>query len=113
MAVKEKKTEAVKSIKPETKTETLKVEEKKKAGKTTLKPSETKKTVTEKKEPIGRYHISLDKELNKWKVKLADGGKVIKLFNTQKEAIEYADSLCQKNGRGFVVHSKKGKIRKV
>lgn len=107
MAVKTSKTSKV-----ETK-ETTKTEVKPTKSSTTLRPSEMKKTVSEKKEPIGRYHISLDKEQNKWKVKLADGGKVIKLFNTQKEAIEYAESLCEKNGRGFVVHSKKGKIRKV
>ena len=79
----------------------------------TKKPSELKSKVSEEKKPIGRYHISQDKEKNKWRVKLAGSDKVIKLFNTQKEAIEYVKNLTDNNERGFVVHSKKGKIRKI
>ena len=65
----------------------------------TKKPSELKSKVSEEK--------------NKWRVKLAGSDKVIKLFNTQKEAIEYVKNLTDNNERGFVVHSKKGKIRKI
>ena len=58
------------------------------------------------------YHVSRRAELNKWQVKATGSKKVLKLFNTQKEAIEYAESLAKSNGASVRVHSKAGKIRK-
>jgi len=58
------------------------------------------------------YHVSRRPELNKWQVKAAGSDKAIKLFNTQKEAIEYADQLSKNQGGAVRVHSKEGKIRK-
>lgn len=87
---------------------------KKAETKTTKKPnvvSSEKETVEKKR--IERYHISQDKEDKKRKVKLAGSEKVIKKFNTQREAINYTQNLVDNNDRGFVVHSRKGKIRKI
>lgn len=58
------------------------------------------------------YHVSRRPELNKWQVKATGSKKVLKLFNTQKEAIEYAESLSKSTGASVRVHSKAGKIRK-
>ena len=58
------------------------------------------------------YHISQRKELNKWQVKGAGSDKALKLFDTQKEAIEYANELSAKNGAAVRVHSRAGKMRK-
>lgn len=58
------------------------------------------------------YHVSRRADLNKWQVKMAGGDKAIKLFNTQKEAIDYAESLAKSQNGSVRVHSVAGKIRK-
>lgn len=58
------------------------------------------------------YHVSRRAELNKWQVKATGSSKPLKLFNTQKEAIEYAEALSKSTGASVRVHSKTGKIRK-
>ena len=58
------------------------------------------------------YHVSRRPELNKWQVKATGSDKALKLFNTQKEAIEYADQLAKNQNVSIRVHSKEGKIRK-
>ena len=58
------------------------------------------------------YHISKQSDTLKWQVKLATGQKAIKLFPTQKEAIDYAKSLVKTQGGSIRVHSLKGKMRK-
>lgn len=58
------------------------------------------------------YHISRHIFSNGWQVRLANGEKAIKLFNTQKEAIDYAKKLVTTQGGSIRIHSKKGKLRK-
>ncbi len=58
------------------------------------------------------YHVSRRPELNKWQVKATGSDKALKLFNTQKEAIEYANQLAKNQNVSIRVHSKEGKIRK-
>ena len=58
------------------------------------------------------YHVSRRPELNKWQVKATGSDKALKLFNTQKEAIAYAEELGKNQNVGVRVHSKAGKIRK-
>ena len=58
------------------------------------------------------YHVSRRAELNKWQVKATGSDKALKLFNTQKEAIEYANQLAKNQNVSIRVHSKEGKIRK-
>ena len=59
------------------------------------------------------YHISRSKLIGgQWQVKLANGEKAIKLFMTQKEAIEYAKKLVRTQGGSIRIHSMKGQIRK-
>ena len=63
------------------------------------------------------YHVSKrdDKEGSReWKVFIQGSTKVIKLFPTQKEALDYAVSLCKnkKDGSYVLLHGLDGKIRK-
>ena len=75
-----------------------------------------KKHVGAKKERIKimagkKYHISLNKD-GKWQVKGEKAEKALKLFDTQKEAIAYAESVSDNQDGDIVIHKKDGKIRK-
>ena len=63
------------------------------------------------------YHVSKrdDKDgCREWKVFIQGSTKVIKLFDTQKEALDYALQLCKNKDDGsyVVLHGLDGKIRK-
>ena len=59
------------------------------------------------------YHIAQSKTVDgQWQVKLAGGDKAIKIFKTQKEAIEFAKGLIRTQGGSIRIHSMKGKMRK-
>ena len=59
------------------------------------------------------YHISQSKSVDgQWQVKLAGGDKAVKLFKTQKEAIDFAKGLVRTQGGSIRIHSTKGKMRK-
>ena len=63
------------------------------------------------------YHVSKrdDKAGSReWKVFIQGSAKVIKLFPTQKEALDYALGLCKtkKDGSSVHLHGLDGKIRK-
>ena len=54
------------------------------------------------------YHVVKRKEDGKWEVKFAGGQKAIKLFDTQKEAIEYSKKMADNQGGAMLVHNSKG-----
>lgn len=61
------------------------------------------------------YHVSKrDNDGREWKVFIQGSKKVIKLFDTQKEALDYAKQLCKNKDDGSYVmlHGLDGKIRK-
>ena len=61
------------------------------------------------------YHVSKrDNDGREWKVFIQESKKVIKLFGTQQEALDYAKALCKnKNDGSYVIlHGLDGKIRK-
>jgi hypothetical protein len=63
------------------------------------------------------YHVTKrenDTEGREWKVFIQGSNKVIKLFPTQLEALEYAKHLCKNKDDGsyVVLHGLDGKIRK-
>ena len=58
------------------------------------------------------YHITKRAEDNLWQVKLGGGQRALKLFKTQQEAIDYAESVSSNQEGSIRVHSKKGKIGK-
>ncbi len=79
-----------------------KIEIPKKAG-----ASKTPKTI---------YHVSKrDNDGREWKVFIQGSDKVIKLFDTQVDALEYAKQLAENknDGSSVVLHGLNGKIRKI
>lgn len=61
------------------------------------------------------YHITKrEKDGREWKVFIQGSDKVIKLFSTQAEALEYAKNLCNNKNDGsyILLHGLDGKIRK-
>ena len=53
------------------------------------------------------YHVK--KVDGKWEIILKDGLKVIKTFDTKKEAVEYANNLAKSQDGTVLVHASKGK----
>lgn len=88
----------------------------KKENKTVTK-KEVKKTpskkpeVVEEKSSIKQYHIS-KREDGRWQVKNVKAEKALKIFKTQKEAIDYAKGVAKNQEGSIRVHSKAGKLRK-
>lgn len=72
------------------------------------KPAE-KKPAPKKKEEVSfrTYHL-VKREDGKWEVKFAGGQKAIKLFNTQKEALEYSKKMAANQDGKVLVHNSKG-----
>lgn len=62
------------------------------------------------------YHVAKRATDKKWTVKFAGGEKVIKLFDTKKEAMAYTKKMADNQGTHIHVHAskglKKGKIMK-
>jgi hypothetical protein len=61
------------------------------------------------------YHVTKrDNDGREWKVFIQGSDKVIKLFKTQQEALDYAKQLCKNKDDGSIVmlHGLDGKIRK-
>lgn len=56
------------------------------------------------------YHLS-KREDGKWAVKFAGGDKVIKLFDTQKEGLEYCNKMAENQDGVVLVHASKGKAK--
>ncbi len=64
-----------------------------------------------KKRTVKNYHIALRPD-GKWQVKLSKGGKAIKLFDTQAEAIAFAKARAKSQDGHITIHKVDGKIRK-
>lgn len=54
------------------------------------------------------YHVSKREEDGKWAVKYASGEKVIKLFDTQEQAVEYTKKMAKNQDGKMLVHNSKG-----
>ncbi len=81
---------------------TVKKEEKAEEKKTVAE--ESKKTTNNGK----TYILTKRKEDGMWALKYSGGEKVIKLFKTQKEAIEFTKVRAENNDRAVVVRASKG-----
>lgn len=53
------------------------------------------------------YHV-VKRSDGKWEVKFAGGQKAIKLFATQKEAVEYSKVMAENQNGVVLVHNSKG-----
>ena len=69
-------------------------------------PKVVKKEPPEK-EYARTYHLVKRKD-GKWEVKFTYGQKAIKLFDTQKEALEYSKKMAKNQGGSLLVHNSKG-----
>lgn len=84
---------------------------KKPAAKPAAKKPEAKKPAAkkpEKKEVNYRNYHVVKRADGKWEVKFAGGEKAIKLFATQKEAVEYTKKMAENQGGSMLVHNSKG-----
>ena len=79
--------------------------DKKSTGKTTQKIAPPKKSAAD---ATRVYHVS-KREDGKWQVKYRGGEKAIKLFKTQKEALDYTKQMAENQGGSMLVHNSKGK----
>ena len=59
------------------------------------------------------YHISKRKDDGKWQIKAEGGAKAIKLFLTQKEAIDYCKTLAGNQEARIMIHKEDGSFRKL
>lgn len=73
------------------------------------------KPIDKQEKKVTVYHVSKrDNDGREWKVFIQESSKVIKLFDTQDEALKYAKGLCSNKADGsyVVLHGLNGKIRK-
>lgn len=82
------------------------------AKETASKETDTKEEKTTRTPSKKVYHVSLRKDDGKWQVKYGGGKKAIKLFDTQAEAIKFAESRADSQDGSISIHKKDGKIRK-
>ena len=104
----------VKKAEPEKKPAAKKTVEKKpapakKAEAPAKKPAAPAKKPVAKKEEVNfrTYHL-VKRDDGKWEVKYAGGQKAIKLFDTQKEALEYSKKMAENQDGKVLVHNSKG-----
>ena len=65
--------------------------------------------VSKKYEGRKVYHVNKRAKDKKWTIKFANGERVIKLLDTKKEAIAYAEALARNQDGVVLVHASKGK----
>ncbi|MGI6392481.1 MAG: DUF2188 domain-containing protein [Candidatus Izemoplasmatales bacterium] len=80
-------------------------------------PSTTEKSQKkgEKKPPkkeLGKYHVLFRKKDGRWYVKREGSERILRVLDTQKEAIAYATIKAITQNTAFVVHRQDGKIKK-
>ncbi len=95
---------AVKKAKPAAKKPAVKKAEPKKAPAKKAAPA---KKPAAKADATRTYHL-VKRADGKWEVKFAGGQKAIKLFDTQKEAMEYSKKMAKNQGGSMLVHNSKG-----
>lgn len=97
----------VKKAEPAKKPAAKKAPEKKAAP--VKKPAAPAKKPAPKKEEVNfrTYHL-VKRSDGKWEVKYAGGQKAIKLFDTQKEALEYSKKMAENQDGKVLVHNSKG-----
>ncbi len=72
------------------------------------KEAPTKAAEAKKETPNFRTYHLVKRPDGKWEVKFAGGQKAIKLFDTQKEALEYSKKMAENQDGKVLVHNSKG-----
>lgn len=115
--VKKQPVKKVKKAAPAKKVAAKKAPVKKAPAKKVAVKTAPKKKAPVKKAPVKKvdlkdstrvYHVVKRPEDGKWAVKFAGGEKVIKLFETQKEAIDYSKKMAKNQEGKMLVHNSKG-----
>ena len=96
----------VKKAEPAKKPAAKKAPEKKAAP--AKKAAPEKKPAPKKEEVSFRTYHLVKRADGKWEVKFAGGQKAIKLFDTQKEALEYSKKMAENQDGKVLVHNSKG-----
>ena len=108
-----KNTTSKTAVKKEATTATKKPQAKKTTIKTSTKTVKKEEVTVEDKVITNKvYHVSLRKADGKWQVKYGGGKKAIKLFDTQAEAIKFAEERAESQDGSISIHKRDGKIRK-
>ena len=104
-----KKEMPAKKVSPAKKTAPKKAEAKKPAKKVEAKKTAPAKKAPAKKQEVNyrTYHL-VKRSDGKWEVKFAGGQKAIKLFDTQKEALDYSKKMAKNQDGTVLVHNSKG-----
>ena len=71
------------------------------------KAAPAKKPLKKEAPDFRTYHL-VKRDDGKWEVKFAGGQKAIKLFDTQKEALEYSKKMAKNQDGSVLVHNSKG-----
>jgi outer membrane biosynthesis protein TonB len=109
-----KKEKPAKKVAPAKKAAPKKAEAKKPAKKVEAKKAApakkapAKKPAAKKEEVNYRTYHLVKRSDGKWEVKFAGGQKAIKLFDTQKEALEYSKKMAKNQDGSVLVHNSKG-----
>lgn len=64
-----------------------------------------------KEKPAFRNYIVSKREDGKWQVKFAGGEKVIKLFDTKVEAVDYTKKMAENQEGKVLIKPSKGKMK--
>lgn len=80
---------------------------KKEVKKPAPKKAPAKKAAKKEEVNFRTYHL-VKRDDGKWEVKFAGGQKAIKLFATQKEALEYSKKMANNQDAKVLVHNSKG-----
>ncbi|MGD9761206.1 MAG: DUF2188 domain-containing protein [Candidatus Izemoplasmatales bacterium] len=71
-----------------------------------------KKEVKEDSKELGKYHVLYRKDDNKWYIKREGSDKILRVLETQAEAIAWATIKALNQDSAIVIHKRDGKIRK-
>ncbi|MFA5466934.1 MAG: DUF2188 domain-containing protein [Candidatus Izemoplasmatales bacterium] len=66
----------------------------------------------QKRKELGKYHVLYRKEDHKWYIKREGSDRILRVLDTQREAVAYATIKAITQDTAFVVHKQDGKIRK-
>lgn len=64
------------------------------------------------KKPLGKYHVLYRSSDDSWIVKREGSDRILRVLETQKDAIAFANIKALTNETQIVIHKKDGKIRK-
>jgi len=83
------------------------------SSKTSESESTRKQTEAKpKSKELGKYHVLYRREDKRWYVKREGSERILRVLDTQREAIAYATIKAITQNTAFVVHKQDGKIRK-